>query len=222
MTINLYHPDVKKRRETVSSAPKGIDLARVGIAMAVAKRKQHDPAGYAAQRWGPNSRVVRILTEKANLPAINTQTNVGAQMVSDEGAGAEFFDLVRAQSIIGRLPLRRVPFYTRTFNMDEGPAVGWRDEGGAYRTSTLKASSVSGLEPYDVGATIVATDEQLDDRSLDAELIIRDQLTKALAVELDSALINPSNSGSAGVKPASVTNGQAAMDSPLESLFRLG
>ena len=45
----------------------------------------------------------------------------GDQMISDERPSAEFFDLVRARSIIGRLPLRRVPFRMRTLSMYEGP-----------------------------------------------------------------------------------------------------
>jgi hypothetical protein len=65
---------------------------------------------------------------------------------------------------------------------------------------------------------IVASKELLEDDSVDAELIIRDQLVKSLASALDQAFLDPSNSGSAGVKPASVTNG-AGTDSPSENLF---
>jgi hypothetical protein len=100
--------------------------------------------------------------------------------------------------------------------------VGWRDEGGAYRTSTIEATRSSGLEPLSVGAITVATNELLQDRSVEAEVMLRDQLVKALATELDAAFISPSNNGSAGVKPASVTNANAAMDSPSESLFDWG
>jgi hypothetical protein len=142
-------------------------------------------------------------------------------MVDDEGAAAEFFDLVRARSIIGRLPVRRVPFRTRTLTLDEGARVEWRDEGAAYRTSPLKVTSQTGLDRFDVGAFIVVSKEVLEDQSVDAEVIVRNDLVKALASAIDEAFINPANSGSAGVKPAAITSGASA-DSPAEGLFEWG
>jgi hypothetical protein len=101
--------------------------------------------------------------------------------------------------------------------MADAVAASWRDEGAAYRDSPIKLTRVTGLEPFDVGAMIVASNEVLRDAALDAELWLRDQLVKALAVALDAAFIDPSNSGSADVKPASVTNGTGtAGDSPQE------
>ena len=70
---------------------------------------------YAKNRWGSTSRAVTI-TKAADM-----QGGAGDQMISDERPSAEFFDLVRARSIIGRLPLRRVPFRMRTLSMYEGP-----------------------------------------------------------------------------------------------------
>ena len=113
----------------------------------------------------------------------------------------------------------KVPFRTRALVMNEGARVVWRDEGAAYGNSPLSMSAIAGLEPYDCGALIVATNEQLRDASIDAELQIQNQLVKALASALDAAFIDPSNSGTAGIKPASVTNGVSSMNSPSEALF---
>ena len=131
-------------------------------------------------------------------------------MVSDEGASAEFFDLVRAKSIIGRLPLRRIAFYTRTLSMDEGARVAWRDEGAAYTTSPLKLTNQTGLAPFEVGALIVVTARCWKMTASRRRLIVRDQLVKALAVAVDRDSSTLTNSGTAGVKPASVTSGAAA------------
>ena len=79
-----------------------------------------------------------------------------------------------------------------------------------------------GLARFDVGALIVVSKEMLKDESVDAENIIRNELIKALAAALDAAFIDPANSGSAGVKPASVTNAAAGPDSPTEALFDWG
>ena len=168
------------KEHRVSIAPKGLDFVRAGIAKAVSDIGNE--GRYAENRWGDNSRAARVT--KALVAGVNTIGGAGDQMVSDEGAAAEFFDLVRAKSIIGRLPLRRIPFYTRTLSMDEGPRVAWRDEGAAYTTSPLKLTNQTGLSPFEVGAMIVVTREMLQDDSVEAETIIRDQLVKALAVKL--------------------------------------
>ena len=208
-----------ERERIVSLTPKGLDFVRIGIAKALCPLVG-DAEKYASARWGPKSRAARLT--KAAVPGLSTITGAGAQLVSDEGAAGEFFDLVRAQSIIGRLPLRRVPFHVRTISMDEGPRVSWRDEGASYVNSPLKVTSQTGLEPFDVGALLVVSNELLNDQSAEAEKIIRDALVKGLANALDAAFIDPANSGSAGVKPASITSGAGGPDSPVESLFDWG
>ncbi len=97
--------------------------------------------------------------------------------------------------------------------------VAWRAEGGAYRNSPIKMTSTAGLERFDLGALIVVSKEVLEDESFDAEATIRDQLVKALAAQLDADFISPSNSGTGGTKPASITSGAGANASPTESMF---
>ena len=200
----------KAARSTVYSGQRVMPFVRRAIAAAVTDNAQ-DAESYALERWGLNI--------KAALPALNTQTDGGAATISSESGASEFFDAVRAQSIIGRLAVTKVPFRTRALVMNEGARVVWRDEGAAYGNSPLSMSAIAGLEPYDCGALIVATNEQLRDASIDAELQIQNQLVKALASALDAAFIDPSNSGTAGIKPASVTNASSSMNSPSEALF---
>jgi hypothetical protein len=63
---------------------------------------------YAAKRWGDNSRAAMLT--KADIPALNTVQGSGAAVTAGSSgatAVAEFMDLVRAASIIGRLPLHQ-------------------------------------------------------------------------------------------------------------------
>jgi hypothetical protein len=203
-----------RNKGTVSSAPKGLDFVRAAIAQAVGGNAAAAER-YAEKRWGDTAG----LRVKAALPAMNTQADGGASLISSESGASEFFDLVRAASVLGKLPVHRVPFYQRLLTQDEGPRVAWRDHGGAYGNSPLKLTAVTGLEPFDLGALIVATDEALRDSSIEAELHIRNQLVRALATGLDEAFISSANSGSAGVKPASVTSGASGSVSPSEALF---
>ena len=101
------------------STNEGFDFVCLGIASAVSGNIGRAAEEYAKNRWGSISRAVTIT--KAAVAAVNTQGGAGDQMISDERPSAEFFDLVRARSIIGRLPLRRVPFRMRTLSMYEGP-----------------------------------------------------------------------------------------------------
>ena len=67
-----------------------------------------------------------------SLGATTTAATQGLAFVNDSAA-VEFFDVVRSQAVIGKVPFRRIPFRTPTLSMDEGPAVAWRDENAAYR-----------------------------------------------------------------------------------------
>jgi hypothetical protein len=205
----------KESYERVSIMPKGNDLVRAGIAKAVAGTG--DGSSYAAGRWGETSRAARIA--KASVPGLMTTTGAGDAMSDLAQARTEFFEAVRAASIIGRLPVRRIGFRTRQLTMDEGPRVEWRAEGAAYRNSPIKMSAAAGLERFDVGALIVVSKEVLEDESFDAERTITNDLVKALAAKVDEAFIDPSNSGTGGTKPASITSGTLSAASPSESIF---
>ena len=51
------------------------------------------------------------------------------------------------------------------------------------------------------------TEELLRRESANAETLVRDEMKNALVALIDTAFIDPANSGTANVKPASVTNG---------------
>jgi hypothetical protein len=122
--INLYHPDARARkRETVSSVPKGLDFTRVAIAKALNPNSDDEAIRFAESRWGERSRAT--LATKASVVGLYTAGDGGDQMVGDERASAEFFDLVRAQSIIGRLNVRRIPFHVGTLSLDEPAIAEW-------------------------------------------------------------------------------------------------
>jgi hypothetical protein len=232
--MNFNNPNIGlRRRETVSSVPKGLDFVRRGIALAVSNGNVATASRYAANRWGKDSRAALIT--KTDVPGLSTDHgSAGAGFVSTEGndspftgdaeetARAEFLDLVRQASLMGRLALRRVPFMVPFMVMDSGPVVAWRDEGSAYASGlpAIKITRQLPLERYDLGGLVVVTLELLRLNNVDVELWIRDQLVKALAEKLDRDFIDPTNTGTAGVTPAAVTSEQdQALDSPSEGIF---
>ena len=66
---------------------------------------------------------------------------------------------------------------------------------------------------------IVVTKELLQHSSVDAEVIVRDMLARGLAAELDRTLLDPANTGTSGIKPASITTGAFPDSSPAEAIF---
>jgi hypothetical protein len=76
--INFYNPDVRtKRRETVSSLPKGMDFARCLISQAVHPENQAEQVKYAEARWGENSRPA-LVTKWAEDQIVDSQHIEGA------------------------------------------------------------------------------------------------------------------------------------------------
>jgi hypothetical protein len=62
--------------------------------------------------------------------------------------------------------------------------------------------------------------ELLRTKGIDAESFIRNSLVRSIAHKIDADFLDPANSGTANVKPASITNGAAGdANSPSEGMF---
>jgi hypothetical protein len=208
---------------TVSSAPKGLDATRRAIALAASGNNLAEAERYAAQRWGAKSRAALIT--KADLPAHSTIEGSGSEIAygldgsSQVDANAELFDVIIAESVLGRIPWRKVPFRTPFLVQDERAGVDWFGEGAAIANVHVKASRSSGLDVMTVGGIAVATMELLRTKGTDAESFIRNSLVRSIAHKIDADFLDPANSGSANVKPASITNGAGDANSPSEGMF---
>ena len=96
--------------------PRKSDLQRDGlrrvIANAIAIKKGGDPHEIATQRWGSGRPpFVDALEQRAAV--------VGMTSADDSPFASEsqaFFESVSADSIVASMPLRKVPFHTRTFS----------------------------------------------------------------------------------------------------------
>lgn len=187
----------------------------------IAHSKGREPDAYAMRRWGPDALATKVAqmggaeflaVEKANVTAGATVSGNWANLLADaEGAAAEFFALVRERSLIGRIPgLRRVPLRTRLIRAETGFSAAWVGEGDAKPLSSATYAQET-LDPRKVVALTVVTDELLEASDPLAETVIRDDLVAAVSAAIDQSFIDPANAGSAGVEPASVTNGITAI-----------
>jgi HK97 family phage major capsid protein/HK97 family phage prohead protease len=191
----------------------GIGFARFARVKAIARLDGESPRTIARELYGEDSDVFGMVSKAAVGAATTGGQTWGSQLVGDEtGVFADFVEFLRPQTILGRFgangvpSLRRVPFRTALVGQTGGGAGYWVGEGKA-KPLTSFAFTRTTLEPLKVANIAVASEEVLRDSSPSAEMIIRDSLAAALRERMDTDFINPAKSASAGVSPASITNG---------------
>lgn len=208
----------------VDKLEKGIAFARLVKSFGIAKGSIDSAIGHAAARYGAESETVGILKgmqargldkiEKAEVPAgANISGNWAEALVGTETAAfADFVEFLRPMTILGKFgtsgipSLRRVPFRVPLITQTGGGEGYWVGEGKPKPLTSFGATRTT-IEPLKVANIAVLTMEMVRDSSPSAEVMVRDQLAEALAQRLDIDFINPAKTASAGVSPASITNG---------------
>lgn len=162
-----------------------------------------DPAGYAARRWGEDSRIARVT--KAAMTGTDTD-----DLKTQHEARAAFFAAVAEGSVIGRMDLaRRVPFRTRCLAPGTASRGYWVGENKPIPLSKMVLAGV-GLLPRKATALIAVTLESLSDPA--AEGRVEDDLVRACSAALDEGFLDPAADGT-GAAPQAVTNGASTISS---------
>lgn len=201
----------------VSTAPKGQALARSLILRATTKHMDYQSMlDVATARWGQHQ---AEQVTKAAVASV-TQGDVG------DYAAAEFFGLVMERTLLGRLTgLRRLPFNRRMLKITTGANGYWVAESNPVPLSK-PALDGSRLPPLKVCAMIVATEESLKVGGAIAENGFQRDLERAVVDTTDIALLDVSNAGFAGERPASITYGApsaaATMDAAADIAALIG
>lgn len=178
----------------------GTTAIRFLKSLAIARGDAQAARGYAAARddWHDGQSVVAGL--KAAVGGMDLSTIDGGSDVA-----ADFMTALRPLTLVGRLPVRRVPALLPLLTHTSASTVRWVGEGAARPATTLGAFARSSLTLKQVAALAVASNELLADRTLDSENVVLADLLAACAEGLDRAFIDLNNSGDA-VTPASVTS----------------
>lgn len=192
----------------------GIGFARHVMALAVAKGDPERAARYAKQTWGDGADEVvgglrdGMMTRAAVAPGSTTNATFAAPLVVTNYL-AEFLELLRPMTLLGRIPgLRHVPFNVSMPAQTAGGTYKWVGQGkwkpvtnAQYAAVTLSFAKASGI--------IVLTEELVRMSTPSAEAAVRDELTKGVAAFLDIQFVDPTVAAVANVNPASITNGVA-------------
>jgi len=207
------------QRIEIKTQPKlkpGVEFARMAKVRAVSKLDSERPVDVAERMYGENSNVFGHI--KATVAAGTTASgNWASALVSDEsGPVADFAEYLRPMTILGKFgtgnipSLRTVPFRQRLITQSGAGAAYWTGEAKPKGLTSFNFSSTT-LEPLKAATIAVLSMESVRDSSPASDVIVRDQLVAALTDRLDTDFIDPTNSGSANVKPAAITNGAQAI-----------
>jgi HK97 family phage major capsid protein/HK97 family phage prohead protease len=181
-------------KTTVRRAP-GIGLARVVKCIGQAQGNVMQAFELAKTRYKDDDAVVATLKAAVD---------------------ADFVEFLRPMTILGKFgvggipSLRNVPFRVPLISQTDGGDGYWVGEGKPKPLTKFSFARTT-LEPLKVANIAVLTKEALRDSSPSAEMIVRDSLAAALRERLDLDFINPAKAASAGVSPASITNGVSAI-----------
>ncbi|WP_312800041.1 phage major capsid protein [Pseudomonas sp.] len=188
------------------SLPKGTAFTRYAIALARSKGNLMQ-AAEIAKGWEDSTPEVATVLKAAVAAGTTTDPSWAAPLVEYQNMASEFIELLRPQTIVGRIQgLRRVPFNIRMPGQTSGSSVGWVGEGMAkpvsalsFDTTTLRFTKVAGI--------VVLTDELVRFSNPSAEAIVTADLTASIAQFLDGQFIDPAVAEVSNVSPASITNG---------------
>jgi HK97 family phage major capsid protein len=185
--------------------PKGTSFTRYSMALATSKGNLLQ-AERIAERWKDTPEVGIILKAAVQEGTTSDATWAGSLVQYQDMVG-EFIDLLRAQTILGRLTqLRRVPFNIRIQRQTAGTTGSFVGEGLPTPVKELAAEAIT--LPWAKASTIVVVSAELARfSSPSAEAMVRDDLLAGIAEFLDKRLVDPAYPGVANVSPGSLTNG---------------
>ncbi len=206
--------------------PKGTGFTRLAMAIAAGRGSRLEAMDYA-KRWESSSPEVgmalkslgmvtpesMMAVKAAVIAGTTTDSDWAAPLVVYQNLASEFVELLRPETIIGKIPgLRNVPFNVSMPTQTQGSTVGWVGQGVAKPVSELKFGQLT-LGMAKAAGIVVLSEELVRSSSPSAEAIVRQDLIATMAAFLDVQFIDPSVALVANVSPASITNGITPVES---------
>ena len=195
------------------SLPKGTLFTRVAMALMAGRGSRADSLDYAKQFSNTPEVALYIkqdLHRKADAgSAIVESPGWGGELVNPDTMLTEFVELLRAGTIIGKVPnFRRASFNVPIITQTGGSTFNWVGGGNpkpvgelAFDATTLTWSKVAGI--------VVMHEELVRFSRPNAEAIVREDMVEQCGRFLDRQFIQVSISAGAD-NPASITNGVAS------------
>lgn len=202
-------PVKSKSGKAAQETEKGLQFARVAKCISLARGDSFGATQNAENLYGDNEEVltaVKFMTSKAAVNYASNSSDAYAGYLVTDGVIQDFLDYAAPLSIIGQLNLREVPFGEEWVESLGGGQAYWVGEGGRKLPTSFSLRHDT-LSKFKVAALAVLSMENIQDSDGKSDVWVRNELVRVLNEALDLAFIDPANSGTPNVKPASVTNG---------------
>jgi len=183
--------------------PKGTLFTRYAMAIAAGKGSLSDTIAYA-KRWEHQTPEVVAYIRAVEGTSVVQSPGWGGELVYATNLASEFIELLRPETIVGRIDgFRRVPFNVRIPMQTGGSTVAWVGEAAPKPVTELAFGTVT-MPYHKIAGIVVLTEELVRLSSPSAEETVRRDLVEQIARFMDSAFIDPTAAGGAN-SPASIT-----------------
>ncbi len=214
--------------------PPGVAFAQYAMCVAMSKGIGVEAERLARQHYPDNSGILKLIqmgSQVGELMQLRQKTGVGAAaVVTSHWADDlvpynildDFIEYLRPGSIVGKFgtvnpggggnypALRRVPFNIRVSGASAGLTGAWVGEGLPALPSKMTTFNAT-LTWAKVAALAVLTKEEIRFSNPSAEMVVRDDIARAVNARLDVDFVDPAKAAVANVSPASITYGIAAV-----------
>lgn len=192
-----------------ANVEKGIPFTRYVKALAIARGSLTGALAIAEnnKHWKDTTPEVELVLKAAVAAGDTTSAGWASELVYNQNLVDQFIELLRPATIIGRIPnLTMVPFHVRMSGQNTGSSAYWVGQGKPVPVSKLGTTEVT-LGVAKAAGLVVLTEELVRASQPSAELLVRNDLTKAIAQFLDVQFVDPDFAAVANVSPGSITNG---------------
>ena len=200
-----------------ANVAQGIPFARMVMAMAAGNGDSYQTLQYA-RKWHDSTPEVEQMvehmwrTKAAVAPGTTTDSTWAGPLVVTQPLN-DFLALLRPLTLLGRIPfLKQVPFNISIPSQTTGGTYSWVGQNkpkpvtkADYLAVTLGFNKVAGI--------IVLSEELVTLSTPSAENLVRQEMIDGMSAFLDQQFCDPAVAVSAGVNPASITNGAATIAS---------
>jgi HK97 family phage major capsid protein/HK97 family phage prohead protease len=214
-----------------SNVEPGIKMARYAMALLRAKGNLNDALSIAQNNKSCMDTTPEVATVLKAAVATGDTTTAGwaAELVYAANLANEFIEFLRPQTILGRIPnMTRIPFNVRIAGQNAGSSAFWVGQGQPVPVSKLGTTSTN-LGIAKAAGLVAIDDELVRSSSPSAEMLVRNDLGKAISQFLDTQFLDPDIAAVANVSPASILNGvspvaasgldSAALRTDVQALF---
>ena len=147
-----------------------------------------------------------MMTRAGVAAGTTTDTTWASPLITYTQMASLFAEFLRPKTIIGRCPLRRVPFNIQLPVASSGTTVGWVGELSPKPVSAMAFTSIT-LRWAKAAGIVVLSDELVRFSNPSAEAVVRDDLSRQMVYFLDRQFVDPSVAEVTNVSPASILNG---------------